>query len=52
MAYGVLFLAAAVGFALSVSSRYAAEPAAVRGDGTGGASVVGADPSSHIPVEG
>jgi hypothetical protein len=55
MAYGVLFLAAAVGFALtvsSVSSRHRTEPAAVRADGTEAASVVGADPSSPTPWEG
>jgi hypothetical protein len=52
MAYGVLFLAAAVGFALTVSSRRRIEPAAVRGDGTKAAAVVGADPSSHTPLEG
>lgn len=52
MAYGVLFLAAAVGFALTVSSRRRTEPAAGRGDRTEAASVVGAGPSSHTPLEG
>lgn len=47
MAYGVLFLAAGVGFALIVSSRRGKEPVAGREDATKAAPVVGAASSAR-----
>lgn len=51
MAYGVLFFAAAIGFALTVSSRRRSEQAAMLGHGTGATSVVGAATSRHTPSD-